>query len=70
MNLTSHLIVCKNAIPLMTGGGSIVITSSISAQIVTGVHVSYTTAKHAISGFVKHMAVEAGHDEIRINSIF
>ena len=69
MNLTSHFIVCKNAIPLMTGGGSIVITSSISAQIVTSVHVSYTTTKHAINGFVKHMAVEAGHDDIRVNSI-
>ena len=69
MNLTSHFIVCKNAIPLMTGGGSIVITSSISAQVVTSVHVSYTTTKHAINGFVKHMAVEAGHDDIRVNSI-
>ena len=69
MNITSHFIVCKNAIPLMTGGGSIVITSSISAQIVTSVHVSYTTTKHAINGFVKHMAVEAGHDDIRVNSI-
>lgn len=69
INIQGNHYMCKHAIPYMKDGGSIVVISSIAGAIATGSEIGYVTAKHALTGFVKSMALKYGHDNIRINAI-
>lgn len=70
INLTSMVLTSKHAIPAMLqgGGGSIVNISSISAIRPRGM-TSYTVSKAGVIALTQAMALEFGHDNIRVNCI-
>ncbi|MBS0582961.1 MAG: glucose 1-dehydrogenase [Proteobacteria bacterium] len=51
------------------GGGSIVSTVSVAGLQGGWSSVSYTTAKHAVVGMIRHAAMELSADRIRVNGI-
>ncbi len=61
----------KHAIPEMrkVGGGSIVNTSSVHGLFGAPGVLIYETAKHAVIGATRQMAVEYGPDGIRVNAV-
>ncbi len=72
VNLTSVYTTVKNAVRHMkkTGGGRIIVTSSIASMINESiVGTSYMPAKAGVDHFVRHMAMELGAYNILINSI-
>ncbi len=52
-----------------TGGGSIIITSSVAGQGGTPNVSAYVTSKHAIVGMMKTAALEGAADNIRVNTV-
>lgn len=61
----------KHAFPYMkkSGGGSIIITSSVAGLQGTPNVMAYVTSKHAVIGSMKVAALEGAADNIRVNSI-
>ena len=71
VNVETMFLLSKHAIPAMiktAKGGAIVNISSISALRPRGL-TTYTTSKAAIIGLTRAMAVDHGHDNIRVNCI-
>jgi NAD(P)-dependent dehydrogenase (short-subunit alcohol dehydrogenase family) len=71
VNVNSMFLVSKYAIPAMVntaGGGSIVNISSISALRPRGL-TAYTTSKGAVIALTRAMAIDHGHQGIRVNCI-
>jgi len=71
INVESMFLLSKYAIPAMiqtAQGGAIVNISSISALRPRGL-TTYTTSKAAVIGLTRAMAVDHGHDNIRVNCI-
>lgn len=63
---------CRAAIPHMLGlghGGSIVLTSSVAGLRAYPLIGNYVTAKHAIVGLMRTLAVELAPHGIRVNSV-
>jgi 3alpha(or 20beta)-hydroxysteroid dehydrogenase len=71
VNLTGHFLGIRAVVPSMrrAGGGSVVNTSSMTAQIAVGQLSHYTASKHAIVGLTKAAALELGKDGIRVNAL-
>lgn len=75
LNLTGAMLCCRYSIPHMIsgGGGSIINISSVAAWF--GVRTpesgmtAYTTAKAALEGLTKALAVDHGASNVRVNSI-
>lgn len=63
-------LVCKHALPLLRrrGGGSIVNVASVAALLAQRTNVPYGTAKAAVAGFTRQLALEVG-PEIRVNVV-
>jgi NAD(P)-dependent dehydrogenase (short-subunit alcohol dehydrogenase family) len=61
----------KHAAPVMRerGGGSIVVTASIAAQIGFPGLAHYVASKHGVMGLVRNAAMELGESGIRVNAI-
>lgn len=61
----------KYAFPIMekTGGGSILITSSVAGLKGTAKMIAYTTSKHAVIGAMRVAAKEGAPFNIRVNTI-
>ncbi len=61
----------KHAFPHMkkSGGGSVIVTSSVAGMQGTPNVIAYVTSKHALNGMVKTAALEGAADKIRVNSI-
>lgn len=70
VNVDSMFLACKHAIPAMirSGGGSIVNVSSISSLRPHGL-AAYTTSKGAVNALTQAMAVDHGHEGIRVNAV-
>ncbi|WP_116364036.1 SDR family NAD(P)-dependent oxidoreductase [Parahaliea mediterranea] len=71
-NLNSIFMVTRAAIPLLRArgpGGSILAISSIEAFRGIPNCVAYSAFKHAITGFVRSLALELGPAGIRVNAI-
>ena len=71
INLRGQYFLCRDVIPHMKtrGQGVIVNVASLAGRtcsVLGGAH--YTTAKHALVGFTRHLAREFAKDGIRINA--
>lgn len=72
INLRHMFLVSRAMIPLMRGSewtSSIINISSIEGFRGCPYNVSYTTAKHAVTGFTRALALELANEKIRVNLI-
>ncbi len=71
VNVRSMFLVTKAVLPQMigAGGGSIICTSSISAELATPNEVLYDTTKGACHMFARAIAVEYRDQNIRCNAV-
>ena len=69
INVIGTYYVCREAVPLMHRGGSIVLTSSIWGKIGAADFSAYVTSKHANIGFMRTLAKELGPKGIRVNAV-
>ncbi len=72
VNLTGPFLCCKHAIPhMMSGGGAIVMTSSIAGSVVGagGSAASYCVSKHGVIGLARQIAVDYAEFGIRAVAI-
>jgi meso-butanediol dehydrogenase / (S,S)-butanediol dehydrogenase / diacetyl reductase len=71
VNLKGMFLIAKHAVPHLrrNGGGSILMTSSVSAFWGEPGTVSYNAAKGGIIGLTKAMAMDHGAEGIRVNSL-
>jgi NAD(P)-dependent dehydrogenase (short-subunit alcohol dehydrogenase family) len=67
VNVRASFLACKYGLPLMSDGGSIIITSSIMGVSSAPAIVGYATSKHAVIGLMKVVAKEAASRNIRVN---
>ena len=69
VNVRSHFLVCRAALPLMEEGGAIVLISSV-AVVVAGTRIpAYDTTKAALGGLCRHVALEGARRGIRANVV-
>lgn len=70
LNLTSHFLCTRAALPVMIrdGGGSVISTSSVNGFWAIG-EFGYSAAKAALVSFMSNVAVRYGADGIRANVI-
>lgn len=71
LNLTTAVVTVRETLPALIdrGGGSIVLTSSVAGLTAAGALVTYTTAKTALLGFVRSVAVDYGPQGVRVNAV-
>ena len=71
VNLTGAFLLCREAIPAMLagGGGSIILTSSVSGIVAEPAIAAYCATKGALVMLAKQMAVDYARDGIRVNAI-
>jgi NAD(P)-dependent dehydrogenase (short-subunit alcohol dehydrogenase family) len=69
VNVRSHFLTARAALPLMREGSAIVFISSI-AGIVAGTRIpAYDTSKAALAGLCRHVALEGARNGIRANVV-
>ncbi len=69
VNVRSHFLLCRAALPLLEDASAIVLISSI-AGIVAGTRIpAYDTSKAALGGLVRHVAIEGARRAIRANVV-
>ncbi len=69
VNVRSHFLLCRAALPLMEDGAAIVLVSSI-AGIVAGTRIpAYDTSKAALAGLGRHVALEGARRGVRANVV-
>ncbi len=71
VNLMSYVWCSKAAIPEMRRrkGGAIVNTASVRSVVAGGNNLQYDTAKHAVAGLTKGLAMDHGAEGIRVNAV-
>lgn len=72
VNLRHMFLVTRAMLPLMRRsgqGGSIINLSSVEGFRGYPGNVAYTAFKHAVTGFTRALAIELGHEKIRVNGI-
>jgi NAD(P)-dependent dehydrogenase (short-subunit alcohol dehydrogenase family) len=71
VNLTAMFLACKYTIPVMklAGGGSIINIASVAGIRPRGGNAPYAVAKGAVIPLTKAMAVDHGHDGVRVNCV-
>lgn len=69
VHVKGAFLACKYAIPRMSDGGSIVITSSVVGLMGSPGPYAYITAKHAQVGLMRSVAKEVAGRRIRVNTI-
>jgi len=69
VNVRSHFLVCRAALPVMSDGGAIVFISSV-AGLRPGTRMpAYDTTKAALAGLNRHVAFEGARRGIRANVV-
>lgn len=68
-NVSSVFLGAKYAIPLMTRGGSIVSTASVSGLAADAGQVAYAATKAAVINLTRALAVDHAADGIRVNCV-
>ncbi|MDF5726825.1 MAG: SDR family oxidoreductase [Rhizonema sp. PD38] len=69
INVGGQLFVTQAALPYLSNGSRIVLTSSISARISIFHHTLYAASKAAVSAMVLNLAPELGERGITINAV-
>ena len=69
INLTSHMLTLKAAMPRMADGSSVVFISSIAGLTAGSRLPAYDASKSALFGFCRHVAFEGARRGIRANVI-
>lgn len=71
VNLKSYAYCAKGAIPAMrqAGSGSIVNVASVRSIVAGGNNIQYDTAKHAVAGLTRGLAMDHGAEGIRVNAV-
>lgn len=69
INLTSHMLTVKAALPKLADGSSIVFVSSIAGLTAGSRLPAYDTSKAALFGFCRHVAFEGARRWIRANVV-
>lgn len=69
VNGRGMMLCCKHAAAVMTAGGAIVCTSSISASIGQPGQAVYGPSKFIASGLTKHLAIDLAPRGIRVNAV-
>ena len=67
VNLRSHFLVARRALPLLPPGGSIVFVSSVAGLRPGSFVPSYDTSKAALIGLCRHVALEGSRRGVRAN---
>jgi NAD(P)-dependent dehydrogenase (short-subunit alcohol dehydrogenase family) len=69
VNVRSHFLLCRAALPRMTEGGAIVFISSV-AGLRPGTRMpAYDTTKAALAGLCRHVAFEGARQGVRANIV-
>lgn len=69
VNLRSHFLIARGALPLMRAGGALVfISSTASLRPGTGIP-AYDSSKAGIAGLCRHVAMEGARARIRANVV-
>lgn len=71
VNLKGAFLMAKYAVPEMrkAGGGAIINMSSVTGMVGTPELAAYSTAKAAVAGLTRQMAIDYAADGIRVNAI-
>ena len=69
INLRSHMLACRTAMPVLADGSSIVFIASISGMRPNSRKPSYDTSKTALKGLCGHVAQEGHGRGIRANIV-
>jgi 3-oxoacyl-[acyl-carrier protein] reductase len=69
VNVRAPYFLVQQLLPIMHGGSSILLVSSLAARAVVGTITAYAATKGAIDTLVKHFAAELGSKGIRVNAI-
>ncbi|WP_340588828.1 SDR family oxidoreductase [Erythrobacter alti] len=69
LHFTANALLLKHAAPAMSGGGSVVLFSSVTAALAGAGLASYSCAKAACEQLVRIAAVELGERGIRVNAV-
>jgi NAD(P)-dependent dehydrogenase (short-subunit alcohol dehydrogenase family) len=69
VHVRGAFLLCKHAVPELTEGASIIITSSVVGLTAAPHIAGYSTAKHAQVGLMRTLAAELAPRAIRVNTI-
>jgi len=69
VHVRGAFLLCKHAVPYLTEGASIIITSSVVGLTAAPHIAGYSTAKHAQVGLMRTLAAELAPRGIRVNTI-
>jgi len=71
VDLNGMFYCTRRAVPLLksAGGGSIINLSSVAGRLGFPLRTPYSSAKWAVVGFTKSLAIELGPSKIRVNAI-
>ncbi|MCU1369897.1 MAG: short-chain dehydrogenase/reductase [Ilumatobacteraceae bacterium] len=69
VNVRAHFLTCQAALPLMAGGGSIVLISSVAGLRPGSRIPAYDASKAALAGLCRHVAFEGARAGVRANVV-
>jgi NAD(P)-dependent dehydrogenase (short-subunit alcohol dehydrogenase family) len=69
VNVRSHFLACRAALPLMQEGGSIVLISSVAGLKPGSRLPAYDASKAALGGLCRHVALEGARRGVRANVV-
>jgi NAD(P)-dependent dehydrogenase (short-subunit alcohol dehydrogenase family) len=69
VNARASLFTVQKAVPLMTGGGTIVLVGSIAGSIGTAGYTAYGATKAAMRSYARSWTTEFGDRGIRVNTL-
>lgn len=69
VNLRGPMLCCRDALPRMDAGGSIVFISSIAGLVAGSRLPAYDASKAALGGLMRHVALEGARKGVRANIV-
>ncbi|MEO5876915.1 MAG: SDR family oxidoreductase, partial [Streptosporangiaceae bacterium] len=69
VSLRGAMLGCKHAVPVMTSGGAIINTASVSGLLGDTDHAAYGSAKAALMSLTRYVATMYGDRGIRCNAV-